>query len=104
MRLLHVYSYEIREFVEGNVPDYAILSHTWGEQEVTYKDMTKGNAAKLKGYQKILGCCDQSRLDGFEYVASVSVFACLLLSADISNSGLTPAASTREAPLNSLRL
>ncbi|KAI0868684.1 heterokaryon incompatibility protein-domain-containing protein [Hypoxylon argillaceum] len=68
MRLLHVNSYEIREFVEGNVPDYAILSHTWGEQEVTYKDMKKGNADKLKGYQKILGCCDQSRLDGFEYV------------------------------------
>jgi hypothetical protein len=41
MRLINVESPErlyFEDFNEPNVPEYAILSHTWGDEEVTYKD------------------------------------------------------------------
>ncbi|KAI0114015.1 heterokaryon incompatibility protein-domain-containing protein [Nemania sp. FL0031] len=67
MRLLDVDSLAICEFTEDHVPPYAILSHKWGEEEVTFKDMIKGIAKGLKGYQKISECCKLAALDGFEY-------------------------------------
>jgi len=30
------------ELTSGKVPAYAILSHTWGEEEVIYQDLKKG--------------------------------------------------------------
>ncbi|KAJ4305832.1 hypothetical protein N0V90_001364 [Kalmusia sp. IMI 367209] len=39
MRLIDVDSLEIKTFSEQNVPTYAILSHTWGADEVTFQDM-----------------------------------------------------------------
>ncbi len=39
MRLLSSTTLEIREFLsDQNTPPYAILSHTWGEEEVTFAD------------------------------------------------------------------
>ncbi|KAH8901906.1 HET-domain-containing protein [Coniochaeta sp. PMI_546] len=71
MRLLNTTTIELTEFV-GEVPPYAILSHTWGDEEVTFQDMTcnKQAAARKKGYySKILGACDQARVeDGLEWV------------------------------------
>ena len=68
MRLLHAQSLELCEFLENVTPPYAILSHTWEKEEVTYQDM-QSPAAKLKaGYTKIERCCDQAVGDGYEYV------------------------------------
>lgn len=39
MRLVNSYSLEFREFETGSCPPYAILSHTWGGEEVLYQDM-----------------------------------------------------------------
>ena len=40
MRLIESQFLRFKEFLGGNnVPPYAILSHTWGEGEVTYQDM-----------------------------------------------------------------
>jgi hypothetical protein len=36
MRLLNVNSLELEEFIEDSVPKYAILSHTWATEEVTF--------------------------------------------------------------------
>jgi hypothetical protein len=35
----------------GNIPAYAILSHTWGDddQEVTFKDFTEGSGKSKAG-------------------------------------------------------
>lgn len=71
MRLVHASSLRLCDFTGRAVPPYAILSHTWGEEEVSFKDMTKGRASSLKGYAKILACCKQAELDYLEYVASV---------------------------------
>jgi hypothetical protein len=39
MRLLHSETLEFKEFNSDNVPPYAILSHTWGVDEVNYQEM-----------------------------------------------------------------
>lgn len=49
------------------VPPYAILSHTWGDEEVSFQDMQKGECKHLQGYKKIEGCCALARFDGYDY-------------------------------------
>jgi hypothetical protein len=41
MRLLHTTDFKVREFMESgpNCVKYAILSHTWAAEEVTFQDM-----------------------------------------------------------------
>lgn len=36
MRLLDTKGLRVLEFNNDDVPSYAILSHTWGDEEVTY--------------------------------------------------------------------
>ncbi|KAG9206091.1 hypothetical protein G6514_004812 [Epicoccum nigrum] len=78
MRLLHIATDGrlrwAREYI-GNeeVPDYAILSHTWGEQEVIFDDLknldsTEDIGAKSKvGWGKIRFCLQQTRRDGLDH-------------------------------------
>ncbi|KAF1829964.1 hypothetical protein BDW02DRAFT_508720, partial [Decorospora gaudefroyi] len=47
---------------------YAILSHTWDEdQEVTYEDLAKGHGKSKSGFQKIQFCAKQAERDGLRY-------------------------------------
>lgn len=39
MRLIDVETLELKEFVDDNIPPYAILSHTWGQEEVSFQDL-----------------------------------------------------------------
>ena len=55
------------EVLEKDKPKYAILSHTWNDDEVTFQDMVKGTAQGKKGYTKIEYCCKQALLDALEY-------------------------------------
>ncbi|EME44825.1 hypothetical protein DOTSEDRAFT_130363, partial [Dothistroma septosporum NZE10] len=50
-------------------PDvYAILSHTWSQDEVTFKDMTHlPTAERRAGFWKVRRCCEQARSDGFQW-------------------------------------
>jgi hypothetical protein len=66
MWLLNVKTMELEEFTV-NTPEYSILSHRWGPEEVNFHDLTSGNFQHLKGYQKIAGCCKVSHREGFEY-------------------------------------
>lgn len=68
MRLLHSRTLQLEEFVGNNIPPYAILSHTWEEEEVTFQDMHSGKSTSKKGYVKIMKCCERALQDGFEYV------------------------------------
>ena len=61
MRLLRVEDdggFSPVEFVGNNIPDYAILSHTWGrdDEEVTFKDLASGRGKSKAGYSKIRFC------------------------------------------------
>jgi len=48
-------------------PQYAILSHTWGIDEVSFKDMKDGTGKNKLGYIKIQFCAERARLDGLQY-------------------------------------
>ena len=54
-------------FNDGDIPPYAILSHTWGEEEVTFHDMNNGRGSNKAGYNKILFCAQQAAADGLRY-------------------------------------
>ncbi len=54
------------DFVDG-LPQYAILSHTWGPEEVTFRDLVKGTGRDKVGYKKLEFCAEQAKRDGLEY-------------------------------------
>jgi hypothetical protein len=60
-----------REPTSAEVPAYAILSHTWGEDEVIYQDLKKGKdkskTVDKAGWRKIQFCANQAAVDGLEY-------------------------------------
>ena len=69
MRLLNTETCKLEEFVSsGSTPEYAILSHTWGEEEVTFQDMVRGSDPTKSGWSKIRVCCRQASKDGWRYV------------------------------------
>lgn len=68
MRLLNTESMRLEEFHGSNIPPYAILSHTWGKEEVSFQDLVGGDTAKLHGCKKIIGCRNQAVSDGYRYV------------------------------------
>ncbi|KAH8680052.1 hypothetical protein BGZ60DRAFT_428335 [Tricladium varicosporioides] len=72
MRLLHTRTYELCEFVENeaNKVEYAILSHTWDRDEVTFQDMRSWvvRYTRKLGWKKINYCCQQARQDGIEWI------------------------------------
>jgi hypothetical protein len=67
MRLLNTHTFELEEFTE-RTPQYAILSHCWGEEEVTFDWMSNPSATNLAGFQKLQGCCNTARRYDFKYV------------------------------------
>lgn len=69
MRLLKYHEdgeFSLAEFFD-NIPSYAILSHTWGLEEVTFKDMIEWNGRSKKGFEKISFCGEQARRDHLQY-------------------------------------
>ncbi|KAI1324210.1 heterokaryon incompatibility protein-domain-containing protein [Xylariaceae sp. FL0255] len=72
MRLLNACSWELRDFIsEKNTPPYAILSHTWGDEEVSFRDWETQPATLVEtkeGFVKIEYCCAQAISDGYEWV------------------------------------
>ena len=67
MRLLNTNTFELDEFFGANIPPYAILSHRWGNGEVTFKDLVEGKGPRKEGWVKIVGCCAQARKDDLKY-------------------------------------
>jgi len=64
MRLINVNNYSVSEFIGRNAYPYAILSHTWGDDEVSFKDIQDVNAARRKeSFKKIDFCCKQAKKD-----------------------------------------
>jgi hypothetical protein len=55
------------KFINGTNPQYAILSHTWEDEEVTYEDMVEGSGRNKAGYEKIKFCAEQAAIDGLRY-------------------------------------
>jgi hypothetical protein len=69
MWLIETEGLELEYFVGDDIPDYAILSHTWGDGEVTFQDWQHFRKASEKtGFAKIKSACAQARADGLEYI------------------------------------
>jgi hypothetical protein len=69
MWLLDTTSLKLK-FVEDCKDDtfaYAILSHTWECDEVTFQELNAGSGKETQGYQKIVKSCEQARKDGYQY-------------------------------------
>jgi len=89
MRLLRAADMTFHEFEGSSIPPYAILSHRWEGDEVTYQEMSDRTTATEKrfrfiknqelkirtaaterksGFKKIRQCCAQALEDMIEYV------------------------------------
>ncbi|KAK4085296.1 uncharacterized protein Triagg1_286 [Trichoderma aggressivum f. europaeum] len=66
MRLLKTDTLEFRDFDYGNIPEYAILSHRWGSEELTLQELEAGVTNK-QGYKKVQQFCSRAKADGFDY-------------------------------------
>ncbi|KAL9621496.1 MAG: hypothetical protein Q9160_004026 [Pyrenula sp. 1 TL-2023] len=70
MRLINTKTLELHEFFDNDIPKYAILSHTWNRDEMTYQDMQKldPQTQGTAGYIKVAGCCKLAHDEGNRYV------------------------------------
>ncbi|KAJ9151129.1 HET-domain-containing protein [Pleurostoma richardsiae] len=68
MRLINTTTLQFEEFIGTQIPEYAILSHTWEEEEVSFKDYEgPGDITHKKGYAKIQGTCRMAKQEGIQY-------------------------------------
>ncbi|KAH8595497.1 hypothetical protein B0O99DRAFT_544164 [Bisporella sp. PMI_857] len=70
MRLLEMKSpgeFSLIQVATHNTLPYAILSHTWTDQEVTYQDLISGAGKSKSGYEKIKFCGEQATRDNLQY-------------------------------------
>ena len=62
MRLINTETLALDEFFDRTIPQYVILSHTWGENEISFQQFQNGVLNN-----KIKQCCVQARKEGFGY-------------------------------------
>jgi hypothetical protein len=76
IRLLRTDTLEIEQFGFGPIPKYAILSHRWGEYELTFQDVNnliwkkkgfENDLPKVEAFNKISNCCARARSESFKY-------------------------------------
>ncbi|OAL51338.1 HET-domain-containing protein [Pyrenochaeta sp. DS3sAY3a] len=58
----------IETFANEEAPAYAILSHTWDIEEVSYQDVLLGKAPSRKAYAKIKQACKIAAQQGLRYL------------------------------------
>jgi hypothetical protein len=66
MWLLNTHSLKLEAFL-GDTPSYAILSHRWENEELSFGDITAEHR-HLKGYHKVEVFCKEARRNHSEYV------------------------------------
>ncbi|KAH6889301.1 heterokaryon incompatibility protein-domain-containing protein [Thelonectria olida] len=67
MWLLNVATLALEEFVGEVDHPYAILSHTWEADEVSFADYVAQNCQHKSGYEKIKGFRQLAESEGFQY-------------------------------------
>ncbi|KAI9710152.1 MAG: hypothetical protein M1820_002954 [Bogoriella megaspora] len=68
MRLLHTTATELKDFSDAEIPQYAILSHRWEDEEVLFKDIESNNWKQKAGASKVVGCCREAAQLGYDWV------------------------------------
>ncbi|KAI0850875.1 HET-domain-containing protein [Daldinia vernicosa] len=93
MRLLDVDTLKLHEFMGSNIPkhQYAILSHTWDEEEVSLQDLQAGSGpSKQGGYEKIVLTCKQAKQHGCKWAWVDTCCIDKTSSAELSEATLPP--------------
>jgi hypothetical protein len=67
MRLINCSTLQLDNFSGDKIPSYAILSHTWGDDEVSFAEFSLGQGKRRSGYRKILFTCRQAIKHGLKY-------------------------------------
>lgn len=70
MRLLHTEDLQLKTFGRKK-PAYAILSHTWGDNEILFQDLQPdavGDWRQRRGAKKVLGAAAQAVSDGYKFI------------------------------------
>jgi len=70
MRLLNTSTRRIKEFWSDGIPPYAILSHTWGSEDVSFQEMMGPSSGHLSntGFDKIAKTCEVDVGEKYEWV------------------------------------
>ncbi|KAG4410821.1 hypothetical protein IFR04_016040 [Cadophora malorum] len=74
-RTMHMLRYDdgdlsLTQFEENDIPEYAILSHTWEQdnnKEVAYAEVMSGTGQGKTGFEKIRFCGERAGKDGLSY-------------------------------------
>ena len=69
MRLINTKTMQLEDFTVRKIPEYAILSHTWTEEEVTFQELTGQSDTFIRkaGFAKILRTCVLARANDIKY-------------------------------------
>jgi hypothetical protein len=67
MRLINTDTHLFEEFLGRDIPVYAILSHTWEEEEVSYADYAESKRPRKKGFSKIYRTCELAAKEHIPY-------------------------------------
>ncbi|KAF4843633.1 Vegetative incompatibility protein HET-E-1 [Colletotrichum siamense] len=67
MRLIETTTLVMETHIGRRKPPYAILSHTWEDEEVTLQDWNGPTRDSMKGFQKIRMTCQLAASDGIKY-------------------------------------
>ena len=59
--------FRIFESVKFHEPDYAILSHRWGPEEISLKDFVKRRRLESQGWRKVKEFCTLAYNEGYHY-------------------------------------
>ncbi|KAI0107467.1 HET domain-containing protein [Nemania sp. FL0031] len=69
MWLINIESMKLEEFTPPHLPVYAILSHTWEEEEITFQEFANRELAEKKAcFQKIKKTCKLAATRSISYV------------------------------------
>ncbi|KLU81719.1 hypothetical protein MAPG_00803 [Magnaporthiopsis poae ATCC 64411] len=72
MRLLNTQTLQLEFFVSEEKPEYAILSHTWGSEEVLFENVRNGKGSLLEcgksGLEKVLKSAELAAQNDYQYI------------------------------------
>lgn len=68
MRLLHTTTLAFHDFFADDTPPYAILSHRWGEEEISYQHYLDQAHAGSLGHQKVIEACKLAASRNRDYI------------------------------------
>lgn len=68
MRLLHTSKLELKEFIDSETPEYAILSHTWDDEEISFQDFYADTQRRRNSWSKIINSCRVVAEQGWEWL------------------------------------